>query len=152
DLPHDQWRARAHASLVRILGRTPLRPRLQVESDGVIEHEGVRMEKLRWQLPYGPPTEALFLIPISSRGRLPALLALQDHGGFKYFGKEKVVEQPDDAARAALADIREKCYGGSCWATRAARHGYAVLVHDVFPWGSRRIRIEDLHPDLQKPF
>src|SRR5439155_2283978 len=27
-----------------------------------------------------------------------------------------------------------------------------VLVHDVFPWGSRRIRIEDLHPDLQNPF
>ncbi len=45
-----------------------------------------------WQLPYGPPTEALFLKPKDATGPLPAILALHDHGGNKYFGHRKIAQ------------------------------------------------------------
>jgi len=152
ELAADEWRKEARATAIRLLGNTPARPKLAVESDGVTEYSGVRIEKLRWQLPYGPATEALFLTPTKYSGKLPGVVALHDHGGFKFFGKEKIADQPDDATRPGLQAFRDKGYGGHAWATMLAKRGYAVLVHDVFPWGSRRIRIEDTYPDLQKQF
>src|SRR5437763_7839628 len=49
-----------------------------------LEYDGLEVEHLAWQLPYGPPTEALFFKPRGARGPLPAVLALHDHGGNKY--------------------------------------------------------------------
>ncbi len=44
--------------------------------------------------------------PAGSRGRLPAVLALHDHGGNKYFGWRKIAQMgdagsPDDDASTA---------------------------------------------------
>ena len=35
------------------------------------EYDGLTIEHLHWQLPYGPPTEAYLLKPAGARGRLP---------------------------------------------------------------------------------
>lgn len=35
-------------------------------------------------------------------------------------------------------------YSGKAWANELARRGYAVLVHDSFGFGSRRVRAADL--------
>jgi dienelactone hydrolase len=137
---------------VELLGRVPHRPAPTAKTLSTVESNDLRIEKIQYQLPYGPPTEALFLTPLKATGKLPAVLALHDHGGFKYYGKEKITDQPDDASRPALQPFRDLCYGGHAWASALARRGFAVLVNDVFPWGSRRIRIEDFHPDLQQPF
>ena len=51
-----------------------------------LEFEGLSIEHLQWQLPYGPPTEALLLKPAGARGKLPGIIGLHDHGGNKYFG------------------------------------------------------------------
>src|SRR6185437_2379980 len=45
-----------------------------------LEYDGLHVEHLQWQLPYGPPTEAFFFKPKGATGRLPAVLALHDHG------------------------------------------------------------------------
>ena len=71
----DAWRAAARARLAECL--------LQPETGGVPEaevqhqfdYDGLHVEHLSWQLPYGPPTEAVFLKPKGARGRLPAVLA-----------------------------------------------------------------------------
>ena len=52
-------------------------------------YDGLHIEELTWQLPYGPPTSALLLKPLNATGKLPAILALHDHGGAKYFGTRK---------------------------------------------------------------
>ena len=91
----DAWRSRA---------RQRLRDRLmQPETGGVpaaqVQHQLVydrlHVEHLSWQLPYGPPTEAVFLKPAGARGRLPAVMALHCHGGKKYFGWRKVARISD---------------------------------------------------------
>ena len=109
-------------------------------SDRAVEavtDEGVHIERLSWQLPYGPPTEAFFLRPEGSEGPLPGVMALHDHGGDKYHGRRKIVATPgSDDGR--LGAHRDKYYDGFAWANRLAKQGYAVLVPDGFSFGSRR--------------
>src|SRR2546421_5177358 len=96
DLPLEKWRSNAREALMKILGRMPPRPKLETKTISVIESNDLRIEKLQYQLPYGPATEALFLTPLKSTEKLRACLALHDHGGFKYYGKDKVTHQPHD--------------------------------------------------------
>lgn len=109
----------------------------------VVEYDGLHIEHMTWQLPYGPPTEALFLKPTGSSGPLPAVLALHDHGGKKYFGTRKIA-QMSDSVHPLMVEHREEYYGGVSWANELAKRGYAVLVHDAFPFASRRVRVMDV--------
>jgi dienelactone hydrolase len=72
-------------------------------------------------------------------------LGLHDHSGNKYFGKRKIVRTSDDT-HALIAEHQSHYYGGVPWANELAKRGYAVLVHDVFPFGSRRVDASDLPP------
>ena len=37
---------------------------------------------------------------------------------------------------------RANYYGGVGWANEIAKRGYAVLVHDTFPFASRRVLVK----------
>src|SRR5215475_12051321 len=60
------------------------------------EFDGLSIESLQWQLPFGPPTEALLLKPAGARGKLPGIVGLHDHGGQKYFGMLKITRTSND--------------------------------------------------------
>jgi dienelactone hydrolase len=45
---------------------------------------------------------------------------------------------------ALMNDHQKHYYGGAAWANEIAKRGYAVLVHDVFMFASRRVRLADL--------
>ena len=51
--------------------------------------DGVAGEALSWSVGYGPRTEAWLLRPAGQFGPLPGIVALHDHGGFKYYGKKR---------------------------------------------------------------
>ena len=108
-----------------------------------LEFDGLSIEHLQWQLPYGPTTEALLLKPVGSRGKLPGIIGLHDHGGNKYFGLRKITRRSKDP-HPAVVRHQEHYYGGVAWANELARRGYVVLVHDAFTFGSRRMRLADL--------
>jgi dienelactone hydrolase len=110
---------------------------------GSYTFDGLTVEELTWQLPFGPPTKAVFLKPEGAQGPLPGVLALHDHGGVKYFGWRKITRTGPDTHPFLLAH-QERCYGGAAWANELARRGYGVLAHDVLPFGSRRILAADL--------
>jgi dienelactone hydrolase len=103
------------------------------------EYDGLSMEKLSWQLPYGPRTGALFMKPAGAKGRLPAILALHDHGGNKYFGVEKI-SRASGRLHPMMREHQEHYYSGRAWANEIAKQGYAVLVPDAFLFASRRVR------------
>jgi hypothetical protein len=67
-----------------------------------LEFEGLAIEHLQWQLPYGPPTEALVLKPAGAKGKLPGVVGLHDHGGNKYFGLRKITRMTKDPHPAML--------------------------------------------------
>jgi len=139
-----EWKKQGRAVVRELLGPLPAGPSpagrlaLQVQSVGKRVFDGLEIEELSWQLPYGPPTEAVFLKPAGAKGPLPGVLALHDHGGVKYFGRRKIV-RTDDEEHPALRLHQNTYYGGTAWANELARRGYGVLAHDAFPFGSRRI-------------
>jgi dienelactone hydrolase len=101
------------------------------------ERDGVEGEEVSWSVGYGPRTAAWVLKPAGASGVLPGLLALHDHGGFKYYGKEKIAAGPDDP-NPVMQAFHDMYYGGRPFANALARAGFVVVVHDTFLWGSRR--------------
>ncbi len=146
----ESWRTAARAEVARLLcrptdtaGRDIAVRDLQVHR--VSEHAGVSIEEISWQLPYGPRTEAVLLKPRGAAGRLPGVLALHDHGGNKYFGRRKITRTAAPL-HSMMEDHQRQYYGGVAWANELALQGFVVLVHDTFPFGSRRILARDIPP------
>jgi len=109
--------------------------------------DGVDGEEISWSVGFGPRTKAWLLRPASRTGKLPGVVALHDHGAFKFYGKEKVADGPDPMTEV-IRRYRAG-YGGRAFANELARRGFAVLVHDTFLWGSRKFPVETL-PDFDR--
>ena len=63
-----------------------------VRSESHWEKDGLLGEEISWSVGYGPRTRAWLLKPVAATRPLPGIVALHDHGAFKYFGKEKIAE------------------------------------------------------------
>ena len=111
-------------------------------------HDGLAVEEVTWRMPYGPPTAAWVLKPAGAKGRLPAVLALHDHGRFKFFGKEKIAQTGADV-HPLVAVHRADAYEGLAWANELARRGYVVMVHDAFAFGSRKVRLAEVPTEMR---
>lgn len=138
----DTWRAEARARFRAGLLLPELSP-TGPETVAVRERDGLVVEHLRWNVGYGPMTEAVVLRPCGAEGPLPAVLALHDHGGDKLLGLEKISHAGGSPSPRAQRH-QARGYGGVAWADELARRGYIVMAHDVFPFGSRRVRAADL--------
>lgn len=111
-------------------------------------YDGLHIEELSWQLPYGRPTEAILLKPADAKGALPGILAFHDHGGNKYFGARKITKTGDDQ-HPLMTEHQKHYYEGKAWANEVAKRGYVVLVSDTFTFASRRVMLADVHPDVR---
>lgn len=129
-----------------VLGVPPRPDTIEVLEDGRWTRAGIEGTRLRWNVGFGPDTQAWLLRPQGARGPLPGVLALHCHGGQKFFGKEKIADGPEERLAPQIAQLRRRLYGGRALAEVVAARGYAVLVHDVFGWGSRRYPEEFLPP------
>lgn len=113
------------------------------------EKDGLIGEALSWSVGYGPRTQAWLLRPAQSSGPLPGIVALHDHGGFKYYGKEKIAIGPNDPP-PVMTEYRAHYYGNHAYPNDLARAGHVVLIHDTFLWGSRRFPIEDIPQGIRE--
>ncbi len=145
----DAWRSGARERLKACLLQPGTGGVPQAEIQHQFAYDGLHIEHLSWQLPYGPPTEAVFLKPEGATGRLPAVLGLHDHGGNKYFGWRKIA-QISNSVHPMMTAHRDLYYGGVSWANELAKRGFAVLVHDAFAFASRRVRAGDVPALIRK--
>jgi len=139
----ETWRVAAKKRLtdrlaIPDIGKTP-----QVDVIRQYAYDGLHIEELNWQLPYGRPTAAILLKPLNAKGRLPAILAFHDHGGNKYFGTRKIT-RVSDVQHPLMREHQKTYYEGLAWANEIAKRGYVVLVPDAFPFASRRVMMQDL--------
>lgn len=114
-----------------------------VRVDAAWEKDGLTGEAISWSLGYGPRSEAWFIKPAGVTGPLPGVLALHDHGGFKFYGKEKIAEGPETPS-PLLQGWFKTYYGGRAWVNALAKRGFAVLATDTFLWGSRKFSNETM--------
>ena len=121
---------------------------LDVQVGRCWEREGVAGEEVSWSAGYGLRTQAWVLKPAGATSPLPGIVALHDHGGFKFYGKEKIADGPDDPAPVVVR--HRDAYGGRAFANALAREGYVVLVPDVFLWGSRRFPLGSMPESIRQ--
>ena len=143
------WRKKALACLQDRLAVPDIGGMPDVTLKKQYTYDGLHIEELSWQLPYGRPTEAILIKPEKAAGPLPGILAFHDHGGMKYFGKRKIT-RTGDVQHPLIAEHQRLHYGGKAWANEIARRGYVVLVSDAFPFASRRVLLKDVPEELRK--
>jgi len=137
------WREKAVTTTKEFLSSpSKAEPKVIIEKKYI--YDGLEIEELSWQLPYGKVTKAVLLKPEGITKPLPAILGLHDHAGMKYFGYRKIVKTSDDQ-HPILKEHQKSDYAGKAWANEIAKRGYVVLVHDTFTFGSRRVFYEDVN-------
>jgi dienelactone hydrolase len=80
-------------------------------------------------------------IPKGGKGRMPAVVDLHSHGGMFIFGKEKVIDFGKN--HPAMVEYHKGNYEGRPTATELVRRGYVVITIDAFPFGERRVMMDE---------
>ena len=139
----EKWQDEARAEVRRLMAYNPPETPLDAKILGEYIKDGLIYQHISYAQPYGPRTEGILMRPENAKGvKLPGFLGLHDHGGFKYYGKEKITAPKNPPP--IMKDYQALYYGGRAWASELAKRGYAVFVPDVFLWGSRKILPEDI--------
>src|SRR5207249_3738281 len=77
----ETWRKAAKQGFAERLAIPDISAIPEVHVNKQHTYDGLHIEELSWQLPYGRATEAILLKPLNATGQLPAILAFHDHGG-----------------------------------------------------------------------
>lgn len=140
-----QWKAMAQAKVFELLNYFPKAAPLDAAVLSRRDRGTYDEEEVEFNTCAGVRVRGTLLLPHGG-GRRPALVALHDHSGFYYSGREKVVAQ--DCEPQALKDLKASTYSGRSWANAAAEHGYVVLAIDAFYFGSRRLDLSTVNPEV----
>lgn len=140
---------RLPGQLSDMLGVPDLSTPFSVSEGETWTRDGIDGVRLRWNVGFGPDTEAWLLRPAGERAPLPGAVAMHCHSDVKYYGKEKIADGPG-AVAATVRALRAQSYGGRAWANELARSGICVLAHDVFGWGSRRASVDAMPPRSER--
>jgi dienelactone hydrolase len=150
----EQWRIRARAKVQELLRFETEAADLEPENLETCQRDGFTRHTVRYRVTPDRYTEAFLLIPDGLSEPAPAVVALHDHGGFYYFGKEKICVT--DGGPRVLEKFIKEAYGGRPYADELARRGFVVLCPDAFYFGAQRLdpaqvadQFTDPHPGLQ---
>ena len=70
----DLWRKEAMEKAAELISSPDIGKTPKVNVRKKYTYDGLEIEELSWQLPYGRPTEAILLKPIGTKGKLPGIL------------------------------------------------------------------------------
>ena len=135
-----RWKREARGKLLELLHYSPEKCDPRPEVVEKVDLGDFVREKIYFNTTPDIRVPAYLLIP-KRAGKMPAIVALHDHGGFYLWGKEKLVEVEGEAP--ILKKWRDDYYGGNSIASVLAKQGYVVLVIDMFYWGERRMILDD---------
>jgi dienelactone hydrolase len=144
----DKWKKAAKKQVIERMAIPEIGDTPKVNIVKQYEYDGLQIEELSWQLPYGRSTEAILLKPLNAKGKLPAILAFHDHGGNKFFGIEKITKTSDNQ-NILMTEHQKEYYEGLAWANEMAKKGYVVLVSDAFSFASRRVMLQDVPEQMR---
>lgn len=143
----EAWREQALSVLREKLACPSLPSPTDVTVLAEHHEDGLVIEELAWQLPYGPATRAARLRPEGQAEPLPGILALHCHGGLKYWGHEKITRYGQQ--HPLMVAHQAQYYSGRAWANEVAKRGYVVLAPDAFPFASRRVLLADVPESMR---
>jgi len=133
----EKWSRAGRARMQELLSYDPPRGALNPKVIETVQKDGYTRYRVRYYVTADRETEAFLLVPKGLEKPAPAVVAIHDHGGFYFYGKEKVTETENPPG--ILTRFIERSYGGRTYADELARRGFVVLVPDGFYFGSQRI-------------
>ncbi len=145
----EAWRARGREKMAELLAYAPEPVLLAPEVLDTVKKDGYTRLRVSYHVAPGRRTEAFLLIPEKRQEKAPAVVALHDHGGFYYYGKEKITET--ESPLPVLQEHIDRDYGGRTFAGQLARRGFVVLVPDAFYFGSQRLDPRELPDQYAAP-
>jgi dienelactone hydrolase len=135
------WQRQARGKLLELLHYAPPPCQPRPETVEKVDRGAYVQETVTFNTTPEVRVPAYVLVPKRLRKPAPAIVALHDHGGFYFWGKEKLAEV--DELHAVLVDFKKQYYAGKSIAAELAREGYVVAVIDMFYWGERRMLLDD---------
>ena len=141
----EAWKAEARAKIFDLLLYRPKPCDPQARILEKVDMGDYIREYLHFHTTPDIEVPAYFLYPQRAKFPVPAVVALHDHGGFYYWGKEKLIEMEHE--NPVLTQYRREYYDGLSFPITLARHGYAVIVTDMYYFGERRLILD---ADLRK--
>jgi dienelactone hydrolase len=143
-----EWRRRGRAEILHRLAFSPAPVPLDMKVHSTERRQGYELRVISFAGSAHYRTPAFLLLPTGGKPPYPGIVALHDHGGYFFHGKEKLVDNAPE--HPALVPFREQYYGGRAYASELARRGFVVLVPDAFYWGERRLKYRDGPTDFRK--
>jgi dienelactone hydrolase len=141
NLSTQAWRKRGRDAVEKALSYEPKPVPLDLHVHRTAKGNGYELRVISFAGSAHYRIPAFLLIPDRGKPPYPAVVAFHDHGASFYFGKEKIVEVPDE--HLYLTAYKKTYYGGRSYASELARRGFVVLVIDAFYWGERRVQYQD---------
>lgn len=137
----EEYRKAGRAVMLGAIGYNPppVDPRPEVVDRADLG--GVIREKVLFSTTPEFRVPAYVHVPKDRKGRLPAIVDLHSHGGMFVFGKEKVIDFGTN--HPAMVEYQKENYAGRPTATEYARRGYVVITIDAFPFGERRLMMDE---------
>ena len=135
------WKRKARGKLLELLHYSPAACDPRAEVVERIDAGDYMREKVYFNTTPHIRVPAFVLVPKQGKRPAPAIVALHDHGGFYFRGREKIVET--EGEHKVLTDFKKSYYAGKSIASELARQGYVVVVIDMFYWGERRMLLDD---------
>ena len=136
----ETWKAEARAKVFDLLLYRPKPCDPQARILEKVDRGDYIREYLHFHTTPDIEVPAYFLYPKRAKFPVPAVVALHDHGGFYYWGKEKLIEMEHE--NPVLTKYRQQYYDGLSFPITLARHGYAVIVTDMYYFGERRLILD----------
>jgi dienelactone hydrolase len=133
----EKWKQLARATYRELLRYNPVPCDFAARTIATHQKNGYRQEKLIFQSAPSVFVPGMLLIPDRQRKNRPAVVLLHDHGGFYYFGKEKMLQ--NDHEPSIFTAFCQKLYPSGPIGTILAQAGYVVLTIDAFYFGGRRL-------------
>lgn len=140
----EKWKQSARAVYRELLHYHPAPCDFAAKSIAIRQKNGYRQEDLFFQSAPSVFVPGTLLIPDRQQKNRPAVVLLHDHGGFYYFGKEKMLQ--NEYEPPLFKAFCEKLYPSGPIGPILAQAGYVVLTIDAFYFGGRRLDPATLPP------
>jgi dienelactone hydrolase len=141
----EAWKAEARSKVFSTLAYQPE----PCQPQAVILERVDKGDYIREHLTFhtAPEVEVPAYLFLPNRARLPApaVLALHDHSGLYYWGKEHIVETENE--HPMLTEFRKARYDAQSYPAALAQHGYVALTIDMYYFGDRRLILDE---DLER--
>ena len=131
----EAWKSETRERIEGLLHYSPepVDPNVTVEDE--IDFGSYVRRKISFDTAKDCRVPAYLLLPKDLPGPAPAVVALHDHSGRFYWGKDKIVDHVERPA--GVDELQEWRYGARGFASALADRGYAVIVIDALRFGER---------------